>query len=50
MEIHAVKNSNVVDNFKMCCVVVIIPRYWYLVLHIKFNLNTMAEIYMFLLK
>ena len=50
MATHVVKHSNVVENFKMFCVFMIMQRESQPVLHTKFNLNTILEIYMCLLK
>ena len=47
---HAVKHYNVAAQSKICCDVVIMLRYWWLVLHTKYILNTMAEIYLCVFK
>ena len=47
---HAVKHLKILAHFKMFWVDVIIPREWQLVLHIKFDQDNMAAIYMCLQK
>ena len=45
MEIYSVRHSNVVSNFDMCCVVMIMQSMWFPVFNTKYNLNTMVAIY-----